>query len=74
MHDAPPRVTCRARVETNGPTGVEMEALTAVQMALTTIYDMCKSEHKGMVIDKVRLLEKSGGRSGHWRMPPDTEQ
>ena len=60
-------VLCRARVETVGPTGVEMEALCAVQIALLTIYDMCKAVDRGMSIESVRLLEKSGGRSGHWR-------
>jgi len=61
------RVRCRARVETLGQTGVEMEALCAVQVALLTIYDMCKAVDKGMVIETVRLVEKWGGRSGHWR-------
>ena len=63
----PPSVTCRARVETHARTGVEMEALTAVQVALLTIYDMCKSADRGMTMSDVRLLEKVGGRSGHWR-------
>jgi cyclic pyranopterin phosphate synthase len=57
-------VVCTARVECNGQTGVEMEALTAVQVALLTIYDMCKAADRGMVIDGVRLLEKHGGKSG----------
>jgi cyclic pyranopterin phosphate synthase len=57
-------VECTCRVETRGPTGVEMEALTAVQVGLLTIYDMCKAVDRGMVIDAVRLLEKHGGRSG----------
>ena len=61
-----PGVRCRARVETEGQTGVEMEALNAVQVALLTIYDMCKAVDRGMSIESVRLLEKSGGRSGHW--------
>ncbi len=60
-------VLCTATAETDGKTGVEMEALTAVQIALLTIYDMCKAVDRGMVIDGVRLLEKSGGRSGEWR-------
>ncbi len=66
--DAPgaPCVRCTATVETTGPTGVEMEALTAVQVALLTIYDMCKAADRGMVMTGVRLLEKQGGRSGHW--------
>jgi len=57
-------IECRARVETRGQTGVEMEALTAVQIGLLTIYDMVKSADRGMVIDNVRLLEKHGGKSG----------
>ncbi len=59
-------VYCQARVETSGQTGVEMEALVAVQIALLTIYDMCKAVDRGMTISKVRLMEKSGGKSGHW--------
>ena len=59
-------VYCRARVETIGPTGVEMEALNAVQVTLLTIYDMCKAVDRGMSIETVRLLEKSGGKSGDW--------
>jgi cyclic pyranopterin monophosphate synthase len=58
-----------ARVRTMGPTGVEMEALTAVSVACLTIYDMLKAAEKGMVIEAVRLLEKSGGASGDWRAP-----
>ncbi len=60
-------VYCLARVESRGQTGVEMEALTAVQIALLTIYDMCKAVDRGMAIEGVRLLEKSGGKSGLWR-------
>ena len=59
-------VLCRATVETTGPTGVEMEALTAVQIALLTIYDMCKAVDRGMRIEGVRLLAKSGGKSGEF--------
>ncbi len=59
-------VYCRATVETRGPTGVEMEALCAVQVCLLTIYDMCKAVDRGMTIEAVRLVEKMGGRSGHW--------
>jgi cyclic pyranopterin phosphate synthase len=59
-------VYCRATVETSGQTGVEMEALTAVQVTLLTIYDMCKAAEKGMTMGGVRLLEKAGGKSGHW--------
>jgi cyclic pyranopterin phosphate synthase len=57
-------VTCTARVECSGQTGVEMEALTAVQVGLLTIYDMLKAADRGMVIEEVRLLEKHGGKSG----------
>ena len=60
-------VRCRARAETMGRTGVEMEALAAVQIGLLTIYDMCKAVDRSMTIEGVRLVEKSGGRSGHWR-------
>ena len=60
-------VTCEARTETLSQTGVEMEALAAVQVALLTIYDMCKAVDRGMQIDGVRLLEKVGGKSGHWK-------
>lgn len=57
-------ILCLATVETVGPTGVEMEALTAVQVALLTIYDMCKAVDRAMVITDVKLLEKHGGKSG----------
>jgi len=60
-------ICCNVRTETNGPTGVEMEALTAVQVALLTIYDMCKAVDRGMVISDIKLLEKSGGKSGEWK-------
>ena len=60
----PARVTCTATVETHGQTGVEMEALAAVQVALLTIYDMCKAVDRGMTINGVKLLEKHGGKSG----------
>ena len=60
----PAHVACTATAETVGQTGVEMEALTAVQVALLTIYDMCKAVDRGMVINAVRLLEKHGGKSG----------
>ena len=62
-------VHCTAQVETVGRTGVEMEALTAVQVGLLTVYDMCKAADRGMVIGNVRVLEKSGGKSGHWVAP-----
>ena len=52
-----------------GRTGVEMEALTAVQVGLLTIYDMCKAADRGMVMGDIRVLEKSGGKSGHWHSP-----
>ena len=60
------KVVCEASVETTGQTGVEMEALTAVQVTLLTIYDMCKAVDRGMVFDDIKLLSKSGGRSGNW--------
>jgi len=59
-------VRCEATAETVGPTGVEMEALTAVQVALLTIYDMCKAADRGMTISDVKLLEKHGGKSGSY--------
>ena len=59
-------VVCKACVETRGVTGVEMEALNAVQVCLLTVYDMCKAVDRGMVINDVGLLSKSGGRSGDW--------
>jgi len=61
------RVHCHTTVKTNGQTGVEMEALTATQIALLTIYDMCKAVDRGMCIQNVRLEEKSGGKSGQWQ-------
>ena len=64
-----PGVRCTAQVETLGRTGVEMEALTAVQVGLLTVYDMCKAVDRGMVIDGVRLLDKRGGKSGDWSAP-----
>ncbi len=60
------RIRCQTTVKTSGQTGVEMEALNATQIALLTIYDMCKAVDRGMVIQSVRLLEKEGGKSGHW--------
>ena len=65
--DHPPAVYCRATVETRGQTGVEIEALAAVQITLLTVYDMCKAVDRGMSIEQVRLVEKLGGKSGHWR-------
>ena len=61
------RVYCQTTVKTQGQTGVEMEALNATQVALLTIYDMCKAVDRGMTIQSVRLLEKAGGKSGHWQ-------
>ncbi len=63
-------VKCVAEVLTTGPTGVEMEALTAVQIALLTIYDMCKAVDRAMVMGDIRLLEKRGGQSGIWQADP----
>ena len=60
-------VECVVTAETFGRTGVEMEALTAVSIALLTIYDMCKAVDRGMTLTDIRLLEKQGGRSGHWQ-------
>lgn len=64
------RVRCTAQVETLGRTGVEMEALTAVQIGLLTVYDMCKAADRGMVMGEIRVLEKHGGKSGDWSAPP----
>lgn len=64
-----PAVDCTATVETVGPTGVEMEALTAVNVALLTIYDMCKAVDRGMTLTDIRLLEKHGGKSGSFVAP-----
>ena len=70
--DAPASsVHCRAQVELHGKTGVEMEALTAVQIGLLTIYDMCKAVDRGMVMTNVRVLEKHGGKSGDWTVDLD---
>ncbi len=68
VETTPLAVRCTVTTETIGRTGIEMEALTAVQVALLTIYDMCKAIDRGMRIEGVRLLEKSGGRSGHWKV------
>lgn len=61
-------IYCTCRVETRGQTGVEMEALTAIQVALLTIYDMCKAVDRGMTMTDIRLIEKAGGKSGHWQL------
>ncbi|MCP5286510.1 MAG: cyclic pyranopterin monophosphate synthase MoaC [Burkholderiaceae bacterium] len=66
LDEAGSAVHCTAQVETLGRTGVEMEALCAVQVGLLTVYDMCKAADRGMVISDVQLLEKQGGKSGHW--------
>jgi len=60
-------IHCTVTTETVGRTGVEMEALTAVQVGLLTIYDMCKAVDRGMTMEGIRLLEKEGGKSGHWK-------
>jgi cyclic pyranopterin phosphate synthase len=63
-------VYCRATVECEGRTGVEMEALCAIQVSLLTVYDMCKAVDRSMTLSDIRLLEKTGGRSGHWQRAP----
>lgn len=60
------QIICTAQVETVGKTGVEMEALTAVQIGLLTIYDMCKAVDRGMIMSDIRVMEKHGGKSGDW--------
>jgi len=67
IDEAAASLAIHVTVETMGRTGVEMEALTAVAIGLLTIYDMCKSVDRGMRIETVRLVEKSGGKSGHWQ-------
>ncbi|HEX8980333.1 MAG TPA: cyclic pyranopterin monophosphate synthase MoaC [Parasulfuritortus sp.] len=62
-----PGVHCEVTAETVGRTGVEMEALTGVSVGLLTVYDMCKAVDRGMTIENVRVVEKQGGKSGHWR-------
>jgi cyclic pyranopterin phosphate synthase len=66
VNEAEASIQCHAQVETFGKTGVEMEALTAVQVGLLTIYDMCKAVDRGMVMTDVKVLEKHGGKSGSW--------
>jgi cyclic pyranopterin phosphate synthase len=66
LDETVPCVHCTAQVETVGRTGVEMEALTAVQVGLLTVYDMCKAVDRGMTITDVRVMEKHGGKSGDW--------
>jgi len=70
VEEAPAAVYCKATAETHGQTGVEMEALTAVQVALLTIYDMCKAVDRGMILQDIALLSKSGGNSGDWARTP----
>jgi len=67
LHRKASAIDCVATVETVGRTGVEMEALTAVAVALLTIYDMCKAVDRGMRCEQIGLLEKKGGKSGHWQ-------
>ncbi len=67
IDEASSSITCIAKTETDGKTGVEMEALTAVQITLLTIYDMCKAVDRGMTMSEIKLLEKSGGKSGDWK-------
>jgi cyclic pyranopterin phosphate synthase len=69
LDDADCSIGCTVVAETVGRTGVEMEALTAVSIGLLTIYDMCKAIDRGMTLSGIGLLEKSGGRSGHWVAP-----
>jgi len=68
LNDASNQAHILATCKLSGQTGVEMEALTAASVAALTLYDMCKAVDKGMVIEQVRLLEKKGGRSGHWQL------
>lgn len=67
LDEAANAIDCEVVAQTVGRTGVEMEAMTAVAVALLTIYDMCKAIDRGMAMESVRLLEKAGGKSGHWR-------
>jgi cyclic pyranopterin phosphate synthase len=66
VDEASVEIACIVTAETVGRTGVEMEALTAVSVGLLTIYDMCKAVDRGMRVKEIRLLEKQGGKSGHW--------
>ena len=69
VDDTIPGIRVESTVRTAGKTGVEMEAIVAVSVTLVTVYDMCKSLDKSMVISDIRLSEKAGGRSGHWKRP-----
>lgn len=71
LDSASSSIGCTVTAETVGKTGVEMEALTGVSVALLTVYDMCKAIDRGMRIESVRLLEKKGGKSGHWQARED---
>ena len=66
-------IYCTCQVETRGQTGVEMEALTAIQVSLLTIYDMCKAVDRGMAMTDIRLIEKKGGKSGHWQLSDENK-
>jgi cyclic pyranopterin phosphate synthase len=68
IDEADSSIMCNSQVETHGKTGVEMEALTAVQVGLLTIYDMCKAIDRGMVMSDIRVMEKHGGKSGSWKV------
>lgn len=68
LDEAGSSIACQVTAETVGRTGVEMEALTAVQVGLLTIYDMCKAVDRGMCMEGIRLREKLGGKSGHWKL------
>ncbi len=68
-----PKIRCEATCETYSKTGVEMEALTSVQIGLLTIYDMLKAVDRGMTMTGIRLLEKQGGKSGHWKRDTASE-
>lgn len=68
IEDTTNSIVCTVSTETHGQTGVEMEALTGAQIALLTIYDMCKAVDRGMVIADIRLVHKSGGKSGEWNL------
>ncbi|MGH1537094.1 MAG: cyclic pyranopterin monophosphate synthase MoaC [Gammaproteobacteria bacterium] len=70
IEEASTSIYCKATAETKGQTGVEMEAITAVQVALLTIYDMCKAVDRGMILQDIALLSKTGGKSGTWARDP----
>lgn len=68
IHEKANSISCTVTTETTGQTGVEMEALSAVSVGLLTVYDMCKAVDRGMTISDIQLLEKQGGKSGHWQL------